>query len=243
MFRDSDFGFYFNLYKRNRKFSRVAFWYPGKRKPDSIIKTMFILDSVEKIAPPGTRILNVGCGHGALDQYLQSRGYLVTGIDIVEGIYLSKKSLKDWIFRIIRIFLNIHKFTFIRADALNYMKQIDSCSIDVVLDGCAVHEFNTTPEGPVTKGFNTFYSESFRVLKEGGFLIQATDVLLDQDVNFRNLGFCKEGELLEAASFVGFRHEFSTDSYSVETPFKVLGELGIMGLVSRKLQTNGVSKN
>ena len=165
VFLDSDFDLYFKLYNENRRFSRIAFWYPGKRKKDSIIKNMFILDSVEKFCSHGTKILNVGCGHGAINQYLQSCGHLVTGIDIVEETPLSKESLKDLIFRVIRLFSNIQEFTFVRAEALSYMKKIDTCSVDVVLDVCAVHEFNTTPEDLVTKGFNAFYSESFRVFK------------------------------------------------------------------------------
>jgi SAM-dependent methyltransferase len=39
---------------------------------------------LEKRTPFGTTVLDVGCGTGALALYLASRGYTVTGVDIVE---------------------------------------------------------------------------------------------------------------------------------------------------------------
>lgn len=41
---------------------------------------------LQRIAPPGTRLLDVGCGMGFTDLYLASLGYQVTGIDNDERI-------------------------------------------------------------------------------------------------------------------------------------------------------------
>lgn len=116
-----------------REVERTHFWHAPRRR--------LFLDVIQRIVPAGARVLDVGCGTGALSEALSSRGYDVHGVD-------PHASAMD---------LDAARFCEGRVDSLPLLDEHFDlvCALDVlehVDDGVAVRELK-------------------RVLRPGGWLL------------------------------------------------------------------------
>jgi SAM-dependent methyltransferase len=196
---------------------------------------MYLLDRLQEVKKENLVILEVGCGYGFMAEYLARLGNNVIGIDTDPVIPMSKKSLKDWRFKLIRLISPRKHFCFIHGNALELMDNWEDNSVDIVIDQCAVHSFNPLINSSynISNGFVTFYSKAFRILKSEGMLIQATDVILNTSSVEMGSEFATELDLINLCIKFGFT---VVDSSLMENApfFEASNGLGIMTMTVRK---------
>jgi 2-polyprenyl-3-methyl-5-hydroxy-6-metoxy-1,4-benzoquinol methylase len=65
----------------------------------------YLLPDIQRLCaalPPGSRVLDVGCGNGSLAREFSQQGYLVTGVDLSRGgIELARRSLPEGRFEVL----------------------------------------------------------------------------------------------------------------------------------------------
>ena len=223
------------LFKKHKTFLQKSARYPGDRLPDARIKQMYLLEQIQNLHTEGLKILDAGCGYGFVSEYFGKLGHEVIGIDIDPLIPMSKRSIKDWIFRIKRTFSKKKAFCFVQGDAIRIMQNLSEESFDIIIDQCAAHSINPSSltQKNISEGYVNFYRMALRILKSGGLLIQSTDVIFEEYLNSDTTEFNTESELLTFCASTGF--EIVDSSIEEEAPFyKVSDLLGIMTMTARK---------
>lgn len=152
-FKTDYMGIHDRVYNRKRNDGE-----PGWSSIDGVNLVMDELDRIfyEFKVPDKSRILELGCGDGALSLRLSEKGFDAFGIDISPIAYqwaLDKKSEQN---------LNVE---FTLGDVLNL--PYDDCFFDAVIDGHCLHCI-------IGEDRRTFLDNAFRVLKSSGYFVVFT---------------------------------------------------------------------
>ena len=78
------------LNKNRNAYSKIAPFY--KSAEDWYLKDGDSIDEFLTNLKPGARILSIGSGTGHLEDYIQQKGFIVTGIDLAEGMVKTAKA-------------------------------------------------------------------------------------------------------------------------------------------------------
>jgi len=131
--------------------------------PAGFSKWVSVLEQFRSLNKNNLKVVELGPGTGVVPYIIASWGNDVTGIDI--------EVIENWCPKnLIRMVI---------GDALLEIKEMDSESVDVVTDLCAIHEFNpVSNEEFKNVGLKQVADQIFRILKKGGKFFMSTDVSL-----------------------------------------------------------------
>lgn len=131
--------------------------------PAAFVKWISVLEEFKSLNQTNLNVIELGPGTGVVPYIIASWGNNVTGIDVAESENLCPKNLIKMVI----------------GDALFELKEIESESIDVVTDLCAVHEFNPNSNTKFKNlGLKEVSDQIYRILKPGGKFFTSTDVSL-----------------------------------------------------------------
>lgn len=227
---------------------------------DAQIKYSYLISTVLSKHPDTTiKLLDLGCGDGHIAQTFANIGYNnVVGVDRARPRLIKNRPgrVRDfypYLKRTVRNFsllLLKPRFQFIKADALSFLSSQASESFDVVIDACSMTHFDTkaslNPDLPgVNNGFAIALTEIYRVLKPGGRLISAMDVLVEStNLNSSKLEFFDEEALRKCVlkvfpSTIFDEHKSAWNENSEQFRFVALEGrdrliLGVTGFESKK---------
>ena len=155
-------------------FIHNEFW----KKDAAMLKWVTILEEFKYIGKNGLKVVELGSASGVTPHIIGSWGNDVTAIDINTVDNWCPKGFAKMII----------------GDALYELKQMDSSSVDVIIDSCSVHCFNPSWKDDIKNiGWKDIAEESYRVLKPNGRIISSTDVKLSYD-------YC--GEFISPSSLI-----------------------------------------
>ena len=132
---------------------------------DAFVKwsaTVIIFDQIKDLLypQPGIKIVDLGSGDGPVPHMVADRGYDVVAVDI-----------KKW------TFLYTSLAEIVTKDCRDYLKECETGSVDMFMDGCAVTHFNDDyDEDTPNKGWRSTFKSVYRVLRPGGYFICLSDV-------------------------------------------------------------------
>ncbi len=106
-----------------------------------------LLPPILKYLPPGSKVIEAGCGMGQWVIYLADKGYEIKGIDYSEKTISKLKK-------------EFPEYDFEYGDILNF--NINNSSVDAVLSWGVVEHFEEGPQNAL--------KETYRILKKDGFL-------------------------------------------------------------------------
>ena len=143
-------------------FCHNEFW----KKDAAMLKWVTILEEFKSIGKNGLKVIELGAASGVTPHIIGSWGNDVTAIDI--------NTVDNWCPK------GFAKM--ILGDCLYELKQMDTSSVDVIVDSCAVHCFNPSwRDGIKNLGWKDIAEECYRVLKPNGKIISSSDVYLSYD--------------------------------------------------------------
>lgn len=156
--------------------------YDARWKWASLLNMFF---QIQKELPKGYKpeILEAGGGHSPI-------GFLLSKISNYTNV---DADFNDrWFPSNIGVALPLLNQRVVEQDFLSYCATIQDSSIDIVLDGCSIIHFNTTPKR-INKGLYDTCLEIKRILKPGGSFIIVSDSLYpEEEVNLKD----NKGEFL-----------------------------------------------
>ena len=133
-------------------------------KDDAILKWMSILDEVVNINKLPLKIVDMGCGSGCVPHILSKLGHDVIGVDSELKYICQCKHYSS-----AKLIVN---------DVFDELKNMESESIDVFIDSCAVTHFDITfdeSNDVYNRGWTRIGQQVKRILKPGGRFIFASD--------------------------------------------------------------------
>lgn len=170
-----------------------AIWREEKQEAWTLPETQYWLNHFKSLLPKlsGNKVLEVGTASGYFANILYLAGYEVTAVDLSPNMIDEAKSVSD------NLCTDIH-YQVMDAQDLQFPKD----SFDLVFTRLMTW---TTPD------VEKFYSESFRVLKSGG-------MLLNFDGDFGDMQFSQEGHekypagIMEQANVIKSKLDISKHS-------------------------------
>ena len=127
---------------------------------DATIKWVGSALIFDKLARKGMRVVDLGAGDGPVAHMIADRGYDVVGVDV-----------QPWNFGYQSLAVMVTK------DAIEFVREYEDNSVDILMDGCAVTHFNDSGnEQTPNRGWRSIFEALKRVMKPGGYFICFSDI-------------------------------------------------------------------
>lgn len=185
--------------KYEEKFPHRDLW----GKDDAVLKWISVVTEFKKIkTDEKLKVIDLGAGDGCTPHIIASLGHDVTAIDIANINHFCNNSL-------VKMILN---------DALLEVREMESETVDVFTDVCAVTHFNTQSNKNIPNiGWKEIGDQVYRVLKKNGKFIISSDVDISNDVG----EFIKPKNIIEMIESSGLKLYGEYDMNSENTDFYI----------------------